>query len=303
VPRAAAARRRHVVCAHIGPISWHNWARDRRSGFRELNVYTTYYHLREKPFALTPDPRFLFLSLSHREALAHVLYGVEQGEGFIAVTGEVGTGKTTLCRTLLERLGNRTEVAFIFNPTLTGEELLRAISIEYGLPEANRSRAELNDQLNRFLLDMKRAGRRVVLVVDEAQNLATETLEEVRLLSNLETSTSKLIQIVLFGQPELDETLDSPQLRQLRQRITAHQRALAPVAALGCRGRRVHSPPRAHRGGGGSRSLHERRAARDPPPRARGPSPRQHSRRPLVAGRIRRRCRADRSRPRGPGRP
>jgi general secretion pathway protein A len=181
-------------------------------------MYTRHYGLREKPFSLTPDPRYLYLSASHREALAHLLYGIEQGEGFIAVTGEVGTGKTTLCRTLLERVGTDAEVAYLFNPRLDGLELLQAVHRELDL-SLDGTRAELLDRLNRFLLDTSRRGRRVLVLVDEAQNLPVETLEELRLLSNLETSTEKLIQIVLFGQPELDDLLDSHELRQLRQRI------------------------------------------------------------------------------------
>lgn len=182
-------------------------------------MYTAFYGLREKPFALSPDPRFLFLAQSHREALAHLLYGIEQGEGFIVITGEVGTGKTTLCRTLLQRLGGGTEVAFVFNPKLSGIELLKTINAELGLSHESDSQRELNDVLNRFLLEKKRESRRVLLVIDEAQNLERETLEQVRLLSNLETETSKLIQIVLLGQPELDENLGSAELRQLEQRI------------------------------------------------------------------------------------
>jgi len=193
-------------------------------------MYTQFYGLNEKPFSLTPDPRFLFLSESHREALAHLLYGIEQGEGFIAITGEVGTGKTTLCRALLQRLGPKTEVAFVFNPIMSGEDLLRAVSIEFGLITEGYSRADLNDQLNQFLLESSREGRRALLIVDESQNLDPATLEEIRLLSNLETSSSKLIQIVLFGQPELDEMLDSRGLRQLRQRITVRW-SLSPLNA------------------------------------------------------------------------
>ena len=193
-------------------------------------MYTSFYGLREKPFTLSPDPRFLFLADSHREALAHVLYGIDEGAGFIAITGEVGTGKTTLCRTLLQRLGRETEVAFVFNPTLTGVELLRAISVELGLSTDDKSRVQLSDQLNEFLVETHRAGRRALLIIDEAQNLAPDTLEEIRLFSNLETPTSKLIQILLFGQPELDEKLDSHELRQLRQRISVRW-SLGPMSA------------------------------------------------------------------------
>jgi general secretion pathway protein A len=187
-------------------------------------MYTAFYGLREKPFALSPDPRYLYLAEAHREALAHVLYGIDQGEGFIAVTGEVGTGKTTLCRTLLKRVGAATEVAYVLNPTLDSFELLQAINAELGLPVSNRSQRELHEQINDFVLAQRRNRRRVLLIVDEAQDLSTETLEQIRLLSNLETDTQKLLQIILIGQPELDVMLASPELRQLRQRITVHWR-------------------------------------------------------------------------------
>ncbi len=193
-------------------------------------MYTAFYGLREKPFALSPDPRFLYLATPHREALAHPLYGIEQGEGFISITGEVGTGKTTLCRTLLEQLEDDVQLAFLFNPSRSALELLQSICAEFGLPAEGLGRRSLTTQLNQFLLDQKRAGRRVLLIIDEAQTLTEDTLEQVRLLSNLETSREKLIQILLLGQPELDRKLDERGLRQLRQRISVRWRldALGP---------------------------------------------------------------------------
>lgn len=183
-------------------------------------MYTAFYGLDEKPFSLSPNPRYLFFAQGHREALAHLRYGIEEGEGFIAVTGEVGTGKSTLCRALIESLGEETEVAFLFNPPRAATELLQAIAMEFGLEPAGEQRHTLNDQLNRFLLEKREAGKRVLLIIDEAQNLDNAVLEEIRLLSNLETASSKLIQIILLGQPELDRKLDSTELRQLRQRIS-----------------------------------------------------------------------------------
>ena len=187
-------------------------------------MYTAFYGLREKPFSLTPNPRFLFLADAHREAMAHLLYGLEQGEGFIVLTGEVGTGKTTLCRSLLERIEGEHEIAILFNPSRTANELLQSINEEFGLPFEDQTRRQLLSSLNRFLLERHQRGRRVVLIIDEAQNLSAGTLEQVRLLSNLETESSKLIQIILLGQPELDEKLDSESLRQLRQRISVRWR-------------------------------------------------------------------------------
>jgi general secretion pathway protein A len=184
-------------------------------------MYCTFYGFRESPFTITPNPRFLFMSAQHQEAFAHLIYAVESRAGFVELTGEVGTGKTTLLRTFLNRLdseGHRT--ALIFNPCLSSLELLKSINREFGLAWEIGSRMELLQALNAFLLEQKAAGRSVVLVMDEAQNLSPEVLEQIRLISNLETETDKLIQIVLSGQPELLSVLAREELRQLNQRIT-----------------------------------------------------------------------------------
>ncbi len=183
-------------------------------------MYRTFYGFREKPFAITPDPGFLFLSTHHREAFAHLLYGIDNHAGFIELTGEVGAGKTTVIRTLLDQLDReKYRTAIILNPCLSSLGLMQAINREYGLPADFSDTAELLNELNRFLLAENAAGRTVVLVIDEAQNLEPAVLEQVRLNSNLETVRDKLIQIVLVGQPELRTLLRRPELRQLGQRI------------------------------------------------------------------------------------
>ncbi len=189
-------------------------------------MYERFYGLKEKPFNLTPDPRYLFLSEKHKDAFAHLLYGIKNRAGFVMVTGEIGTGKTTICRALLSQLDTDIEIAFIFNPTLNPVELLRRILIEFKEQPNSDNLLELTDQLNEFLLKKSSLGKNCVLVIDEAQNLTPQVLEQIRLLSNLETDREKLLQIVLIGQPELQERLKLYELRQLNQRITARYHLL-----------------------------------------------------------------------------
>jgi general secretion pathway protein A len=183
-------------------------------------MYESFFGLRELPFSLTPDPRFLWLSETHEEGLAALCYGITRRKGFILLTGEVGAGKTTLLRAALERIPDGTETALILNTAdLSPVDLLKLIAAEFGIEAVGSSKADLLIALNRFLLERLAGGLNTVLVIDEAQNLTLQALEEVRLLSNLETDTSKLLQIVLTGQPELRDKLAAHELRQLRQRI------------------------------------------------------------------------------------
>jgi general secretion pathway protein A len=197
-------------------------------------MYLSHYGLAEPPFAITPDPRFVFLGERHRDALAHLLYGIGQGGsgGFVQLTGEVGTGKTTLCRLVLEQLPENVRIALVLNPKQTPLELLESICEELQVPQETRRRSLKTqvDALNDYLLKAYADGLRVVLMIDEAQELSRELLEQVRLLTNLETPTQKLLQIVLLGQPELRQMLAKPTLRQLAQRITARFH-LAPLKA------------------------------------------------------------------------
>jgi general secretion pathway protein A len=183
-------------------------------------VYLQFYGLKLSPFDITPNPRFLFHSTKHREAFNHLLYGIRERKGFVQLTGEVGAGKTTLCRALLEHLDARFSTALILNPVLSGDELMRAIAKEFGLEVKGKDRLETIATITDFLLKQTLAGKETVLIVDEAQNLTEDLLEQVRLISNIETDDRKLLQIVLMGQPELRDRLNSHKLRQLRQRIT-----------------------------------------------------------------------------------
>ena len=191
-------------------------------------MYTKYFGFNEKPFTLTPNPRFIFLSKNHKEAFAHLLYGINNHYGFIELIGEVGTGKTTVLRTLLNQLQEENyRTALIVNPCLTGVELLRSISHEFGLNSVSEYANELLIEINKFLLQETAEGRTVVLVIDESQNLQPAVLEQIRLISNLETDNDKLIQIILAGQPELGDLLERPELRQLNQRIAVRYRLKA----------------------------------------------------------------------------
>ncbi|QEM69440.1 AAA family ATPase [Geobacter sp. FeAm09] len=192
-------------------------------------MYCDFFGFSEKPFTITPNPHFIYLSGNHREAFAHLLYGIDSHAGFIAMTGEVGTGKTTVLRTLLSQLDpEKYKSALIFNPCLSGEQLLASICRDFGIEPVEKNSFAYLEALNRYLLEQNAAGRTLVLVIDEAQNLAPEVLEQVRLISNLETEQDKLIQIILAGQPELDDVFNRHDLRQLNQRITVRCR-LSPM--------------------------------------------------------------------------
>jgi general secretion pathway protein A len=182
-------------------------------------MYKNFFGFKERPFKLVPNPAYLFLSKSHEEALAHLTYAMTQGDGFVEITGEVGTGKTTLCRAFLENLDENTEAAYIFNPKMDAIQLLKAVNDEFGISSDSDNTKGLIDTLNAFLIEKKTEGKNVILLIDEAQNLTEDVLEQLRLLSNLETTRHKLLQIILVGQPELGEKLDSHELRQLAQRI------------------------------------------------------------------------------------
>jgi len=182
-------------------------------------MYCQFYGLKEKPFNVTSDPSFFFYSQKHKEALSHLLYGVTQRKGIIAITGEIGTGKTTLCRFFLNQLGSNVKTAFILNPYFSEMQLLEAIIKDFGINIKSKSRLSFIWELNDFLLNESGRGNNVVLIIDEAQNLKPSQLEQVRLLSNLETEKDKLIQIILVGQPELNRRLNLYELRQLQQRI------------------------------------------------------------------------------------
>ncbi|MDD5495540.1 MAG: XrtA-associated ATPase [Candidatus Omnitrophica bacterium] len=182
-------------------------------------MYREFFGLKEKPFSVTSDPNFLFLSRIHKEALSHLIYGIKERKGFLEITGEIGAGKTTLCRALLNELDSDTKTAFVFNSTLPELQLLQAILEDYGLKVEKRTKIALLRQFNNFLIDELSKGHNVILIIDEAQNLKIRTLEEIRMLSNLETDKAKLFQIILVGQPQLKKKLEAPELVQLRQRI------------------------------------------------------------------------------------
>lgn len=230
-------------------------------------MYESFYGFKENPFNVTPDPRFIYLGKNHREAFAQLIYGVREKKGFIVITGEVGTGKTTLIHYLLSKLNtsNHTRTAFLFNPKLSVNDFIQHILKDLGVEVQGQSKGDYLHHLHQYLLDAYQKEEKVILIVDEAQGLDSELLEEIRLLSNLETSTSKLIQIVLIGQPELERTLLEPGFRQLRQRINMryHLRPLSEKETKEFIEKRL-------RIAGGKESLFTRRAIHEVYLRSRG---------------------------------
>ena len=197
-------------------------------------MYNKFFGFKEKPFKLVPNPAYFYLSKSHEEAMAHLNYAISQGDGFVEITGEVGTGKTTLCRTFLESLNGSVEAAYIFNPKMGPKQLLRTIIEEFGIQTRSDNTKDLIDMLNAFLIKKKASGKKVILLIDEAQNLNLNVVEHLLLLSNLETNRDKLLQIILVGQPELSEMLNSHALRQVGQRITLSYQ-LSPLTFNECK--------------------------------------------------------------------
>jgi general secretion pathway protein A len=194
-------------------------------------MYQEFYGLKEKPFVLTPDPQFFYLSEGHQTAIESLLYGIRQKEGFMVIYGDIGTGKTTICRALLDQLNGIVHSAVIFNSFLTEEELLESILEDFGFSSKGRSRKERIDALNKLLIHFLSQGKSAVLIIDEAQNLSVPVLEQIRMLSNLETEKEKMLQIILIGQLELDQKLRLPELRQLNQRIAIRHRLLPLTGA------------------------------------------------------------------------
>ena len=192
-------------------------------------MYLKFYGLKEKPFSVTADPNFLYLSKKHREAICHMQYGIQERMGFLEITGEIGAGKTTVCKALLNQLDQRTKTAFILNGNLSEVQLLQAIAEDFGIQVKGKNKITILNELNKFLLEQLEHKNNVVLIIDEAQNLKISLLEQVRLLSNLETEKEKLLQIILVGQPELREKLASKELKQLRQRIAIRYH-IAPLS-------------------------------------------------------------------------
>lgn len=219
-------------------------------------MYLEFFKLKESPFNITPDPHYLFFSRQHREAYDHVMYGIRERKGFIQLTGEVGSGKTTLCRAVLSELGHNVQTALILNPCLSEAQLMRAILRDFGLASSGKDMLKLIETLNTFLLQRMEAGANVALLIDEAQNLSPKLMEQVRLLSNLETTQQKLIQIVLVGQPELEKKLTHVSLRQLRQRITVRSH-LGPLQEKEVGAYVAH---RLNRAGGGERIVFDPKA-------------------------------------------